>query len=152
MCWPGRTKDPADSLLDLPFRWLLRCEHRNRINQIENKLLMNFKMKPVVLAILASAALLFLFSCEEKQNEDVTQSVNKSGAIESSIKVEHLDSLHDVLVTTHVVWVRNNDIKTVLYRDTIPALGTEHTTAENQDGDTKNVTVKKDYEIFITVK
>ena len=113
---------------------------------------MNFKMKPVVLAILASAALFFLFSCEEKKNEDVTQSVNKSGSIESSVKVEHLDSLHDVLITTHTVWAHNTDVKTVLYRDTIPSLGIEHTTAENQDGDTKNVTVKKDYEIFITVK
>ncbi len=113
---------------------------------------MKFTMKPVIIAILASAALFLLFSCEEKKNEDITQSVNKSGAVESSIKVEHLDSLHDVLITTHTVWAHNNAVKTAYYRDTIPSLGIERTTAENQEGDTKNITVKKDYEIFITVK
>jgi hypothetical protein len=42
--------------------------------------------------------------------------------------------------------------KTVEYRDTIPALGTEDRLAENKEGDTRNVSVKKDYEIYITVK
>ena len=109
-------------------------------------------MKPIVLAILASAALFFLFSCEGKKNEDITQSVNKSGSVETAVQVEHLDSLHDVLITSHKVWVYSNQVKTVLYRDTIPSLGTTQTTAENKDGDTKKVTVKKEYEIFITVK
>jgi hypothetical protein len=34
----------------------------------------------------------------------------------------------------------------------VPALGMINTDAENSDGDTKNVSVKKDYQIFITVK
>ena len=109
------------------------------------------KMKPIVLVILAGA-LLMIISCGKKQNEDVTNEVNKNGSVESSIAVEHLDSLHDVLVTKHHVWVNNATLKSLEYRDTIPALGTEHTTAENEDGDKKDVTVKKDYEIFITVK
>ena len=113
---------------------------------------MKTTMKPIVLAILASAALLLLFSCGEKQNEDITQSVNRSGSIETAVQVEHIDSLHDVLVTSHKVWAHNSEIKTVLYRDTIPSLGTTNTVAENKDGDTKKVTVKKEYEIFITVK
>ncbi|MES2005648.1 MAG: hypothetical protein V4450_14110 [Bacteroidota bacterium] len=109
-------------------------------------------MKPIVLAILGGAALLLLFSCSDKQNDDITQSVNKNGAIESAIQVEHLDSLHDVLITTHKVWAKNVLEKTLVYRDTLPALGIEHATAENADGDTKPVQVKKDYEIFITIK
>ena len=45
-----------------------------------------------------------------------------------------------------------NQYKNLEYRDTVPSLGMESTTAENSDGDTKNIVVKKDYEIFITVK
>ena len=113
---------------------------------------MHTKMKPIVLAILGAAALLFLFSCSDKQNEDITQTVNKEGSVETAVQVEHIDSLHDILVTTHKVWAKNQEVKTITYRDTLPALGTEHTLAENSDGETKNVHVKKDYEIFITVK
>lgn len=114
---------------------------------------MNTQMKPIVLAILGAAALLLLFSCDDKQqNGDITQSVNKTGSVETAVQVEHLDSLHDILITTHRIWAQNREVKTVLYRDTLPALGMEHTTAENAEGETKNVHVKKDYEIFITVK
>lgn len=113
---------------------------------------MQTTMKPIVLAILGSAALLLLFSCNNNNNEDITQSVNKNGSVESAIQVEHLDSLYDILVTTHKIWVHNGEYKTIHYRDTLPALGIEHTTAENAAGDTKHVQVKKDYEIFITVK
>ncbi len=108
-------------------------------------------MKPIVLAILGSAALLFLFSCKEK-NEDITETVNKNGAVETAIQVEHLDSLHDVLITTHRIWAKNEEVKTLVYRDTLPGLGMTNTLAENEAGDTKSVRVKKDYEIFITVK
>ncbi len=111
------------------------------------------KMKPIVLAILGAAAVLFLFSCkEEKQNDDITQNVNRNGSVETAVQVEHLDSIHDILITTHKIWAQNMQVKTITYRDTLPALGIENTTAENKDGDTKNVQVKKDYEIFITIK
>ncbi|MEI8074049.1 MAG: hypothetical protein WCH78_04805 [Bacteroidota bacterium] len=112
-----------------------------------------YTMKPIVLAILGGAALLYLISCQDPQpNEDVTNTVNKSGAIESAVKVEHLDSLHDILVTSHAVWAHDSLIKNIVYRDTLPSLGIHNTYAENQDGDTKAISVKKDYEIYITVK
>ena len=45
---------------------------------------MNTQMKPIVLVILGCAALLFLFSCDnKKENEDITQSVNKNGSVET---------------------------------------------------------------------
>lgn len=114
---------------------------------------MNITIKPIVLAIFGGAALLLFFSCDDKkQNEDITQTVNKSGSVETAVQIEHLDSLYDVLITTHKIWAQNQEIKTIIYRDTLPALGTEHTSAENAEGETKNVQVKKDYEIFITVK
>lgn len=108
-------------------------------------------MKPIVLAILGAAAILFFFSCKEK-NEDITTAVNKNGSVETEVKVEHIDSAHDVLTTTHIVWVHNNALKTVVYRDTLPSLGMENREAENEKGDTKTIRVKKDYEIFLTVK
>ena len=102
--------------------------------------------------ILFSLVATFLFiACEEK-NEDVTHELNKNGSIETSVSVEHINDSNDVLVTKHIVWKNNAEFKTINNRDTIPALGIENTEAENEDGDTKNISVKKDYEIFITVK
>jgi hypothetical protein len=109
---------------------------------------MNIKTLPIYLL----AIVIIASSCGDDKNEDVTETVNKNGSIESSVTVQHLDSVNDILVTKHAVWVKGNAFKNIEYRDTVPALGTENTQAENQDGDTKNVTVKKDYEIFITVK
>ena len=108
--------------------------------------MVNLKLKVFIAFILTG-----LVACNDK-NEDVTQSVNKNGSVETAVHIAHLDSLHDELVTTHKVWVKNNVYKTVEYRDTVPALGSENTVAENEDGDTKSVSVKKDYEIYITVK
>jgi len=93
-----------------------------------------------------------LVSCGDDKKEDVTDTVNRAGAVETAVTVQHADSTHDVLLTTHKVWTDYKEYKTIVYRDTIPALGIEHATAENSDGDTQKVNVKKDYEIFITVK
>lgn len=106
-------------------------------------------VQPKHLLLCLSIALL---SCNNDDNEDVTHDVNHNGSVESAITVAHIDSTHDVMTTTHKVWVNNEVYKTIEYRDTLPALGMEHTEAENEDGDKKPVSVKKDYEIFITVK
>ena len=101
-------------------------------------------------AIIATVAL--FAACKKKDNEDITNAVNKNGSVETSVTVQHLDSIHDILLTKHTVWVHNSEFKNVEYRDTVPALGLETKEAENSSGDTKKVTVKKDYEIFITIK
>jgi len=103
------------------------------------------------LLIFIASCLVTFPSCKDKK-EDVTDTVNRAGAVETAVSVQHADSTHDVLLTTHKVWVNFHEFKTVVYRDTIPALGIEQATAENQDGDTKKVDVKKDYEIYITLK
>ena len=103
------------------------------------------------IAVVLSAAL-FFSACKDEPNEDLTNTVNKNGSVESAVTVDHLDSVNDVLITRHVVWYHGQQLKNIVYRDTVPALGIENTTAENTEGDTKNVQVKKDYEIFITVK
>ena len=101
-------------------------------------------MKPIVLAILAAAAILFLFSCSDKGNKDITNSVNKDGSVETAVVVEHIDSTRDVLVTTHKIWFRNSEFKNVVYRDTLPSLGMTTKQAENKDGDKKTIQVKKE--------
>ena len=97
------------------------------------------------------AALLALFSCNNTK-EDETDTVDRAGSIETSVSVEHTDSTHDVILTTHKIWVNFKEYKTVLHRDTVPALGILTTRAENADGDTQTVKVPKDYQIFITMK
>jgi hypothetical protein len=92
-----------------------------------------------------------LFSCSD-DNEDLTETVNKNGAVETAVEVTHLDSTHDMLTTSHRIWVKNGIYRTIVYRDTLPSLGITREVAENEDGDKRNVTVGKDYEIYITVK
>jgi uncharacterized lipoprotein NlpE involved in copper resistance len=106
-----------------------------------------FKKYSVVIA----SVVIGIAGCNDKQ-EDVTDSVNKAGSVETSVHINHLDSVNDELVTVHKIWVKNNVFKTAEYRDTLPSLGLENTEVENEEGDTKNVRVKKDYEIYITVK
>ena len=95
--------------------------------------------------------ILFLAACNSDP-EDATASVDKSGSIETAVSVEHADSTHDIVLTTHKIWVNLKEYNTVVHRDTVPALGMLDTDAENEDGDTKKVNIKKDYQIFITVK
>ena len=92
-----------------------------------------------------------LVSCSDKK-QDETETVNRAGAIETSVSVQHVDSARDVVLTTHKVWVKFAEYKTFVHADTVPTLGMIDTNAENSNGDTQKVTVPKDYEIFITVK
>lgn len=85
-------------------------------------------------------------------NEDQTQTVDRNGSVETSVSVQHADSTHDVILTTHKVWLHGSEHSTVVHRDTIPTLDSLTTEAENGVGDTQSVRVKKDYQIFITVK
>ncbi len=109
-------------------------------------------MENIKKLILPFAFAAIFCSCKEEKQEDITNEINKSGSVETSVSVSKLDSANDILITKHTVWAKGNKFKELEYRDTIPALGMENKTAENSDGDTKSVEVKKDYEIFITVK
>ncbi len=106
----------------------------------------------IFFSVIAFSALCMFLSCEDEKTEDLTQAVNKNGAVETSVTVQHADSLHDILLTKHTIWYKGSPYKNVEYRDTVPSLGMENTTKENSNGDEENVVVKKDYEIFITVK
>ena len=106
-------------------------------------------MKRLILPLVVVS---ILSSCKEEKQEDITNEINKNGSVETAVSVTNLDSINDILITKHTVWVKGNKFKEIEYKDTVPTLGMEKTTAENSNGDTKTVEVKKDYEIFITVK
>jgi hypothetical protein len=42
--------------------------------------------------------------------------------------------------------------KEYIYTDTIPTLGIKNTEGEDENGNTQTLPVKKEYEIYITVK
>jgi hypothetical protein len=106
-------------------------------------------MKKTIL-LFAIAQVVILSSCS--QNEDVVKQPQKDGSIETTLSVKHGKGF-DILTTTHKVWVKNNLWQTLYSNDTVPSLGvTTATSEEDDDGNTKTVTVPKDYEFYITVK
>ena len=89
-------------------------------------------------------------SCDD--NDDKVKEISKNGSIETVMSVNHLNTNLDIVKTSHKIWVKNILVKNIIHTDTIPSLGLTSEEAENSDGDTRSVTLKKDYEIFITVK
>ncbi len=92
---------------------------------------------------------IFLIACSSEEKEKV---FSKEGSVETTITVDHLDSNNDVIKTTHNVWVKNQIIKKYEHLDTVPALGTMTQDTVSGDGETKSVSIAKDYELYITIK
>ena len=106
-------------------------------------------MKKLSLFLISVVPILIFQACS---NDDKVKEISKNGSIETSIKVDHLNDSLDILISTNKVWIHNALVKTTIHADTIVALGTIMEEAENDNGDTQNVLVKKDYELYITVK
>ena len=102
------------------------------------------------LSILSSLLLIFA-SCEKEQKEDVVQDINKDGSIETIVSVEHKENF-DLLITTHKIWIKNQLEKTIIKTDTLKSLGKSMQEGEDENGNTQNLEVPKDYEFYITVK
>jgi len=98
---------------------------------------------------LISFSILVFASCDD---DDKVKEISKNGSIETVMSVDHLNDHQDIVKTSHKIWVKNMLVKNIIHTDTIPSLGVTTEEAENSDGDTKKVALKKDYEIFITVK
>jgi hypothetical protein len=99
---------------------------------------------------IAFALIMLLSACDE--NEDQVKTVNKNGGIEVSLSTAHIDSLKDLLTTHYIVWRKGVKVREFDKKDTVPSLGKFTTEGENDNGDTQDVTVKKDYEFYVTVK
>ncbi len=85
--------------------------------------------------LIITVVCLIVYTASLPATDDKTQSIDRKGSVETGVSVQHADSTHDVLLTSHKVWLHDSVYKTVLYRDTIPALDS----------------IRKDYQIFITV-
>jgi len=108
----------------------------------------------VVLIIFALPIVVYLANWHESSNadEDQGKTLDKDGSVETAISVQHADSAHDIILTSHKVWIKKNEFANIIHRDTIPGLDSLNTTAGNDNGDTTQVRLKKDYQLFITVK
>ena len=108
-------------------------------------------MKRIALKIIVTVtfSMLVLMSCED---DDKVQEISKNGSVETVMSVDHLNDSLDIVKTSHKIWIKNVLVKNIIHTDTIPTLGVTTEEGENSDGDTKKVSLKKDYEIFITVK
>lgn len=95
---------------------------------------------------------LVLTSCQQQNEEDKVKEVEKDGSVEMKVEINHLDSLHDVMKTEKIFWVKGQPEKTVINLDTVPALGMTTETLKTSSGEDTTATVNKNYKIFITVK
>ena len=102
--------------------------------------------------ILTVSVLVLLFSACEKQNKDQVKEVDKNGSVEMKVHITHLNSESDVMRTEKIFWVKGQQVKSVVNLDTVPALGNIQEVAENSAGEDTTVSIKKNYQIFITVK
>ncbi|WP_259067407.1 hypothetical protein HDF24_12520 [Mucilaginibacter sp. X4EP1] len=98
----------------------------------------------------AVAIVLLLTACDD--HSDKTTTLNKKGGIEVSLSTAHLDTTRDLLTTHYTVWDKGIKVKEFDKRDTIPALGMATTEGEDDNGNNQDITVKKDYEFYVTVK
>ncbi len=107
-------------------------------------------MRKILVPIILLSLTIFISGCDNKSKE--VKEFPKDGAIETVLNVDHLNDKQDIIITTHTVWVKNVALRKTVYRDTIPALGITNQELENNNGDKKSVPLKKEYEIYITVK
>lgn len=77
--------------------------------------------------------------------------LKKDKTIEVTFETQRLGDTSVVLLTHQNVYIKGNLIKSVLKRDTLPALGDSIQTVE-EDGNEKQVRLPKEYEFFVTVK
>ena len=112
---------------------------------------MKIQLKYALPVILLFQVLMACNSGDDKE-KDLTDKVNKDGAVETAVTTSHLNDSLDLLSTHHQVWVGGIMKMDIVHQDTVPALGLLHVTGENDKGETQQAEVKKDYEIYITVK
>ncbi len=101
--------------------------------------------------LLLVIAIATMFASCDNSNEDVVKQPSKDGAIEAQMTTKHCNGF-DILSTEYKVWVKNSLQKDFIVIDTLPSLGTTKEEGEDSDGNTKDIVVPKDYEIYITVK
>jgi hypothetical protein len=102
--------------------------------------------------LLSVIVVALLFSACEQKNDDKVKAVDKTGSVEMKVAINHLNEDQDVMRTEKVFWVKGAAVRSIVNLDTVPALGSTREVAENADGEDTTVSIKKNYQIFITVK
>jgi hypothetical protein len=105
-------------------------------------------MKPLLYSALSLC--LLLSACEDDDSKATV--VDTKGSVAVTLSTMHLNSAKDVMTTHYVVWRYGNKVKEFDVRDTIPSLGLATTEGEDDNGNTEDMVVPKDYDFFITVK
>ncbi len=88
---------------------------------------------------------------EEAPPEDVVKEPSKEASVETQVATSHGEGF-DLVTTTQKIWLQNNIVKTFTHTDTIPSLGRERREIEDENGNTKDTMVAKEYEIYLTAK
>ena len=99
-----------------------------------------------------SLVCLALSACQQSNEEDKVKEVDKDGSVEMKVEINHLDSLHDVMKTEKIFWVKGREERRVIDLDTVPSLGMTTQTLKTDSGEDTTATINKNYKIFITVK
>lgn len=93
--------------------------------------------------------ILLLTSCEPIDPE---ANFSKEGSIEVVMSTKHLNTSSDIADFEIKVYKNGSLVKSKHVTDTIPSLGTTTQEAEDNEGNTKDVTIPKDYEFYVTSK
>jgi hypothetical protein len=103
-------------------------------------------MKKSILILLSSV---LLFSCEEPSNQ--SSSIDKKGSVEMSVSTKLLPDGRTVMIIHRNVWSNGVNTYSKIQYDTLTSLGTKmETYFDEEKGTEKNVSVPKEYEIYIT--
>lgn len=92
----------------------------------------------------------FIFaSCSD--DKPVTE-LTKDQSIEIAFDTKSLSDTAVLLTTKKNIYLKGVMIKSIVTTDTLPFPGMKTEEIEDDNGNTKNVTMPKEYEFFITVK
>ena len=99
-------------------------------------------------------SILFAFSvviagCSD--DKPVTE-LTKDQSIEIAFDTKNLSDTAVLLTTKKNIYLKGALVKSIVTTDTLPFPGTKSETIEDDNGNSKNVIMPKEYEFFITVK
>ncbi|MEI6347054.1 MAG: hypothetical protein WCP69_03805 [Bacteroidota bacterium] len=106
-------------------------------------------MKQLTLLFILSLISLLIAGCsDDKPVTDLT----KDQSIEIAFDTQNLSDTAVILTTKKNIYLKGALLKTIVDFDTLPFPGFKSEVIEDDNGDSKSVTMPKEYEFFITVK
>jgi hypothetical protein len=106
-------------------------------------------MKNISLISVLLVSSFILASCS---NDKPVTELTKDQSIEISFDTKILADTAVLLTTKKNIYLKGIMLKTIITTDTLPFPGMKTEEIEDDNGNTKSVTMPKEYEFFITVK